>query len=380
MLRHDRARLITAAAGVAVATLLLLMQMGFQASLYDAAVRLLATFRGDLFLIHPTTTASFRPESFPRARAWQALADPAVLLAAPVQIGMATWRNPNAPGGADWEERRAIQVVGLDPELGAVAYPGLAGALEALRAPDKLVFDRLSIPSFGDVPALLAERGPFEATLGHRAVRVVGLVSIGASFGADGHVVMSAENFRRAFPARPPGVVDLVALRLRPGEEIAAAQVRLRALLPRDVLVLTHAELVAREKAFWQSESPIGVIFGFGVVMGLLVGLVVVYQILFSAVASHIPEFATMRAMGYAQGQLVRVVLAAALLLAVLGFGPGLLGAAWLYGQVSEATGLPLATTAERAALVFLLIFTICGAAGAMATFKLRQADPAALF
>ncbi|MBY0337147.1 MAG: ABC transporter permease DevC [Acetobacteraceae bacterium] len=377
MLRHDPARLGAALAGVAVAALLVLMQLGFQASLLDTAVRLLASFRGDLFLIHPTTTATFRPEPFPRARGWQALAEPEVLRATPIAIGMLTWRDPTHTGEG-WERRRMIQVIGLDLDQGAADWPGLGPIVHLLRAPDTLAFDAASTEVYGDVTTRLAAEGPFEAQLGPRAMRVVGTIRLGASFGADGNVVMSFENFRRVVP-RAPALADLVSLELQPGADARAVQARLRALLPRDVEVLTAAELVLRERRFWEAESPIGVIFGFGAATGLVVGLVVVYQILFSAVAAHIPEFATLRAIGYGMPRLLLVVMGAALLLAALGYVPGFAGAVWMYGLVGDAMGIPMIHTAERAMMVFALVFGMCGASGAMAAAKLRQADPAAL-
>lgn len=371
LLRHQPGKLLTAVIGVGFATLLVLMQLGFSASLFDSATNLLRNLRAELVLIHPRTTVSFRPETFPRARVFQALADPDVVAAHPVLITISTWRNPEN------HERRMIQLVGLEPAALEGIDPALA---QALGQADSIAFDRLSRPDFGDVPAWLERDGPFEATLGHRAVRVVGLVAIGASFGADGHALTSEQNFRRIAPERRLGVVDLGLLRLRPGADIGATQARLRAMLPPDVLVLTHPQLVAFEKRYWEESSPIGIIFGFGSIMGLVVGLVVVYQILFSDVTAHLAEYATLKAMGYSNFYLARVVLAAAAVLAGLGFLPGVALAWWAHGAVAGATGLPMVLSPERALLVLGLIFGMCGLAGLLAARGLRRADPAALF
>jgi putative ABC transport system permease protein len=187
-------------------------------------------------------------------------------------------------------------------------------------------------------------------------------------------------NFRRLLPERLPSNTDLVAIRLAPGADVAAAQARLREILPRDVVVLTQAELVAWERRYWEEATPIGFIFGFGSVMGLIVGMVIVYQILFSDIANHLREYATLKAIGYSNGHLARVVLGAALLLAVLGFIPGALLSAYLYQVVGEATFLPLAMDLERLLGVFGMIFTMCAAAGLLAMRKLRDANPADMF
>jgi putative ABC transport system permease protein len=375
-LRAERARLFSALAGVMFACVLVFMQLGFRAALFESATSLLSAMRAELFLMHPLTTASFRPEPLPRARAFQTLALPEVEQAVPVYLAQVSWRNPET--GA----RRMIQLVGFDMEAGAMRFPGLETVAEALKRPDTAAFDIRSRPEFGDVAGLLARSGgaPLKVEAGNREVEVVGLVEIGASFGADGNMITNEVNFRRLVPQRRASNTDLVALRLAPGADPIAVQARLREILPRDVVVLTHAELVAHERRYWEEATPIGFIFGFGSAMGLIVGMVIVYQILFSDIAAHLREYATLKAMGYSNGYLARVVMGAALILAGLGFVPGAALSAALYGLVGGATYLPLGMTLGRGALVFALIFAMCAAAGLLAVRKLRDANPADMF
>lgn len=373
-LRAERARFLSALAGVMFAAVLVFMQLGFRSALFDSATRLLAAMEAELFLMNPLTTASFRPEPLPRVRAHQALALPEVSQAVPVYMTQATWRNPEDGS------RRMIQLIGFDVEAGAMHFEGLGAIAPALRRVDTVGFDTRSRPEFGDVARIFAERGPFEIQVGNRMVEMAGLVSIGPSFGADGNLVTSEVNFRRMVPVREASNTDLVAIRLRPGADIAAAQARLRGILPPDVAVLTHDELVAHERHYWESATPIGFIFSFGSVMGLIVGMVIVYQILFSDIANHLREYATLKAIGYSDGYLARVVMAASLILAVIGFLPGAALCVWLYDEVAGATFLPLSMTFERAGLVFALIFGMCAAAGLLAMRKLRDANPADMF
>ena len=373
-LRAERARLLSAIAGVMFACVLVFMQLGFRAALFDSATALPQAMQGELFLMHPQTTALFRPEPLPRVRAWQTLALPEVAQAVPVYLAQTTWRNPEDGS------RRAIQLVGFDTEAGAVDFPGLALLVDALKRPDTMAFDDRSRPEFGPVAAILARDGPFRAQVGNRLVEIVGTVSLGASFGADGNGVVSETNFRRLVKERQASNTDLVALRLRPGENPLAVQRRLRDLLPADVVVLTQPELVAWERNYWETATPIGFIFAFGSLMGLIVGMVIVYQILFADIASHLSEYATLKAMGYSNGYLRRAVLAAALILAGLGFIPGILASAALYDTVAGATFLPLGMTGDRAIMVFALIFAMCVVAGLLAMRKLRDADPADMF
>jgi putative ABC transport system permease protein len=372
-LRAERARLISAVAGVVFACVLVFMQLGFRTALFESASSVIAAMQGELFLMHPLTTASFRPEPLPRVRAWQTLALPEVRQAVPVYLFQSTWRNP-ATG-----TRRTVQLIGFDTESGAMDLPGLRPLVEALKQPDTLAFDRRSRPEFGPIEAMFNRDGPFQVQVGNRDMRMVGLVDIGASFGADGNAVTSELNFRRII-GRDPAMTDLVTIRLQPGADIAATQQRLRALLPPDVMVMTYDELVAHERDYWDNATPIGFIFAFGSLMGLIVGMVIVYQILFSDIANHIREYATLKAIGFSNGYLTRVVLGAAAILAVLGFVPGLLASSWLYGVVGEATFLPIRMELERGLTVFGLIFGMCAVAGVLSVRKLRDANPADMF
>ncbi|MGE0416654.1 MAG: ABC transporter permease DevC [Acetobacteraceae bacterium] len=373
-LRAERARLLSAIAGVMFACVLVFMQLGFRSALFDSATSLPRAMQGELFLIQPLTTALFRPEPLPRVRAFQTLAVPEVAQAVPIYLAQGTWRNPVTG------VRRAIQLIGFDTEAGAVDFPGLSRLIPQLKRPDTIAFDSRSRPEFGPVPALFAEHGPFKVQIANREVEIVGIVELGASFGADGNAVMSEVNFRRLVKERQASNTDLVALRLVPGADIKAVQARLTALLPPDVRVLTHPELVQWERDYWEKTTPIGFIFAFGSLMGLIVGMVIVYQILFADIASHLSEYATLKAMGYSGGYLSRMVLAAAAILALLGFVPGLLASAGLYDLVAKATLLPLRMDLSRGFLVFGLIFGMCAFAGLLAMRKLRDADPVDMF
>ena len=373
-LRAERARLFSAIAGVTFACVLVFMQLGFRSALFDSATALPQALRGELFLIHPLTTALFRPESFPRVRGYQTLAIPEVAVAVPIYLAQAIWRNP--VNGS----HRAIGLIGFDTEAGAVSFPGLAPLIPALKRPDTIAFDWKSRPEFGPVPAMLAANGPLRVQIGNREVEVVGTVALGASFGADGNAVMSEINFRRIAKSRDPSNIDLVALRLRPGADPIAVQRALTALLPGDVKIVTHAELVGWERNYWENATPIGFIFAFGSLMGLIVGMVIVYQILFADIASHLAEYATLKAMGFSAWYLRFVVMGASAILAGLGFVPGILASAGLYDVVATATLLPLRMDVSRGAIVLALIFAMCTSAGLLAMRKLRDADPADMF
>lgn len=373
-LRAERARLITAVAGVMFATLLVLMQLGFRAALFQTAVALPQAIQGQLFLINPLTEALFRYEPVPRVRAYQALAVPDVAEAAPIYLAQEPWRNPVTG------THRVIQLIGFNARTNAIAIPGLARLTDLLTQRDTVAFDSLSRPEFGPIARLLADHGSLNAELADHEVTVVGTVKLGPSFDADGNVVMSQTTFRHLVPGNPESDVALVALRLNPGADVARVRTRVKALLPHDVLVLTHPELMRREKLYWDKATPIGVIFAFGSLMGLMVGMVIVYQILFTDVSSHLRGYATLKALGFSHHYLQFVVLGEACILACLGYVPGLVAAAVLYRYVGQAAHMPLDLTGIRCGAVFAMILAMCVAAGLLALRKLREADPASVF
>jgi putative ABC transport system permease protein len=105
-----------------------------------------------------------------------------------------------------------------------------------------------------------------------------------------------------------------------------------------------------------------------------------VYQVMAGDVGHRLGEFATLKAIGYGNGYINRVVLQQALLLAVAGFVPGLLGAWLVYGATRHFAHLPLEMTWQVAGLVLGLVVVMCTVSGFLALRKVRAADPADLF
>ncbi len=373
-LTHDKVRLLTAIAGVLFAAVLVFMQRGFEDALYDSATAIQLKTRGDLFLVHRQSEALWRTTNFTRRRLAQALALPEALGTSALYVGQAAWKNP-------WNRtNRTILVLGFDPDDPLLMLPELTAARALLTQPDVCLFDRYSRPEFGPVAQALAGGGTLHVEVNNRRIAVAGVVQLGASFAADGNLITSDRNFLRLFPGRSESAIDVGVVRLRPGADVAAARQRLATLLPEDVMVLDYPGYVAWEKRYWQSGSPIGFIFTFGTLMGLAIGMVIVYQILFTDITNHLPEYATLKAMGYTDAYFLWVVFGTSAVLAILGYIPGLLLALGLYQLTENATFLPMNLYASKAAAVFALILAMCVAAGALATRKLRAANPADIF
>lgn len=374
-LMREKIRLLVALAGITFACILMFMQLGFQDSLLESAIRFHVALKGEIFLVSPQSNALIAMNTFSRRRLYQALGFEGVRAVSPVYLGFALWKNPET------RRTRSIFVVGVDPSADLVDLPGLTpGELEEIKKADVVLFDRRSRSEFGPIAKWFEAGQEVVTEVGNRRVRVGGLFEMGATFGADGTILTSDLNFLRIFPQREPGLVDIGVVQLQPGVDPKPLLDQMRALLPKDVRVLSRAEFIDMERSYWEEGTAIGFIFGLGVAMGFIVGIVIVYQILYTDVSDHLAEYATLKAMGYTDTYLLGVVLQEALLLAVLGYIPAFALAVLLYDLTANATLLPIAMTFNRAMLVLGLTVSMCFISGAIAVRRLRAADPADIF
>jgi putative ABC transport system permease protein len=359
---------------VTFAVVLVFMQVGFQDALFQSAVTVHRHLRADLVLINPHSSILALPKTFPRRRLYQALGFAGVESVHPVYTAILRWKNPVTT------TTREMFMVGVNPAADVLAMPEMAAGRRLIRYPDVVLFDEASRPEFGPIAERVKAGEEVGTEANQHRVLVRGLFHLGTSFGIDGTIVTSDLNFWRIFPARPPGALSIGLIRLQPGTRAETVRDALAAHLPRDVLVLTRQQYIDREVDYWATATPIGYVFTFGVIMGLVVGAIIVYQILFADISDHLPEYATLKAMGYTNRYLAAVVLMEALLLGVIGFVPGLGVCWWLYGVTRTATMLPMQITVARGLLVLGLTVVMCWVSGSIAMRKLRSADPAEVF
>ncbi len=374
-LKREKLRLLAAIAGVTFGVVLIFVQLGFQEALFASSVRYHNTLGYDIAIVSPKTDFIVQPVSFPRNRLLQVKGFDGVEHVTPVYLGQARWRNPFAPA-----ETRSIYVVGFDPLAKGFADLFAAPLIEEIKKPDRVLFDIASRPEFGPVAEHVEAEGDLRVEVNDRSVDVVGLFELGTSFGIDGSLITSDLNFRRLFPGRTASHIDLGLIHIAADADPEALRDQILETLPRDVEVLTRGDFVQREVDYWNRSTPIGYVFSFGVVMGLVVGMIIVYQILFSDVQDSLREYATLKAMGYTHGYLVALVLREATLLAVFSYVPAFVLSMLIYQQAGAATHLPVAMNAPRALVVFGLTLFMCCASAALAIRKLRSAQPAEIF
>jgi putative ABC transport system permease protein len=373
-LTYSKTRVMVAIVGVGFANILMFMQFGFQDALLTSATVVQRHLRGELVLTHPSSQTMSSLNPFPRRRLSQVEAVEGVHAVKPMYVDVTTWKNP-------WDRStRGILTMGLDPTRPALELPGVREHLGSLKMADVVLFDAHSRPEFGPVASTLSQGTEVIAEMAQRRITVIGLFRLGASFSADGNIITSDLNFLRIFKHRHKSAVDIGVVELDPEADVGVMKQRLQACLSEDVRVLTRDEFARLEGRYWEESTGIGFIFGQGVILGFIVGLAIIYQILYTDVAHHLSQYAALKAIGYTNTYLLRVVFEEAFLLALFGYVPGL-AAAWGFFQIAQgATGLPMAISAYRAVMVLILTVAMCSLSGTLAIRKLRTADPASIF
>jgi putative ABC transport system permease protein len=366
MLVRDPGRLATAVGGVAFAVLLMLVQMGFRHSLLDSAGAMVAALDGEIFVLHREKEYSLARDSIRLPRLYQSMAAPGVATAYPVWVALGFWKN--LENGV----QRPVRIIGVRPEDPVFRLPEIRSQAAALARPDTALLDSRSRAYFG-------RRTPGPAQVERESLDVIGTFAMATDLDADGNIVVSDETFRRV-SGEGTDSIEMAVVTTVPGARAADVKAALRSVLPGDVAVYTRDEIEALDRDYWDTGTPVSVVVLIGMIMGLLVGIVICYQILFTEVTDNLAEFATLRAMGYGPAYLITVVLAEALLLPLVALVPSLAAGAALYAGLASATGMLLALTWPRAAFVSVVTVGMCAAAGLVALRKVFEADPAELF
>jgi len=373
-LTHKPMRLLAALAGVGFANVLVFFQMGLSGALYDSQKRPIQQINGQLVLVPRRYTNLGEPLNMPRAQLVRALGVQGVKAVTPLYVAKIDWIN------RDTRQKKQALLFGVNPDNPALRLPVLQEQRTLLQRPNSVFFDRSSKSAAGPVADTLASGQIYTTELRGQTAQVVGTFNLGLTFAADINLITSSSNVQTFLPELNNDDIQLGVIQLEPGVSVRRVQATLEHFMEPSVQVLTIPQLLDREVAHWRRNTSFGLIFNLGVLVGLAVGAIIVYQILYSDVGDHLGEYATMKAMGYGDGFVVGIILQESLILASLAFVPSVLVSMGLYQVLLRSTGLLVTMTVGRAGLVFALTLVICAASGWLATGKLRRLDPAEVF
>jgi putative ABC transport system permease protein len=368
----NKPRLLRSSGGIGFAVLLMLMQLGFDRAFFNASLELIRRFDGALFLESASKYRFATRDPFPSEDLDNARGVPGVASVAPLY---ADWQNVFWKNPFDGKSFR-VRVLAFDPDHPVLSLPALEGNLAALRDPNAVLVDRRARRFLG------MSKGPAEAALNGDSVHIVGSFALGPDFENDGTVVVGAKTFGKLLPnpLGGPPEVELGVVTLAPGSEPGAVQKALAAALPAQIAVLTKPQLIELERKFQADVSSAGPIFAMGTLVGFVVGMLISYQIIYTDLSDQLPQYATMKAMGYKTRYLVRVVLEQAALSALAGWVPAWLVSLLLFRIIGAVALLPLGMTVELTFLSLALTLGMCLISAVLAVRRVIATDPAEVF
>jgi putative ABC transport system permease protein len=372
-LTHNRTRFAAALSGVAFANVLVFVQLGIMNSMGAATLRPYDFFQADIMISAGDANALADGGNVARQWLLQALADPDVADGMGLFLANVPWDRG--------EKDISLTTFGVDPAKPFFISPEIGGDLNLLQVQDAAILDRLARGLGKDEAASIRPQTPLSFETQGRTLSAYATFAGGGGFGGDGYMLVSDQTFLSLFPSRSSTAPDHILLQLRPGADVQAVVARLKTLISDPGLrIRSYADAAQEDLRYQQTRRPTGIIFGFGVLIGVLVGLVIVYQVLSTDVADHLREYATFKAMGYGPRFFLGVVFEEALVLGIIGFIPGLIVGTTILTLMGKITTLPLAMTPAMALSVFLGTIAFSALSGAIATRRLAAADPADLF
>ncbi|HEY1796093.1 MAG TPA: FtsX-like permease family protein [Stellaceae bacterium] len=368
ILAHEKGRTVLAVAGVFIAILLVFVELGFFVAVPRGGMLVYDHLRFDLLLCSTDYAFQAEPGQFPRVRLAEAAKVPGVAQATPLYFAGAKWQEPR--GGY----RLDAFLIGFDPAAHPFAVPDIERQGATLARPDTILVDGASRSIFGPLTA------GTEILLDNRKATIGGDYRLGTGFLGMAVAVMDEANFFRLLAPRPADAVNLGLITVTPGADVQKTADALARALPNDVRVFTRPALTEHEDTYWTTRTSVGLIFGSGLIISFIVGIMVLYQTLATQIARHLPEFATLKAIGYTDAYLATVVMVEAAMIVFVAFVPAAVAAVAIYAQIRSATLLPVDMTAPNLIAVLGAALAMSAASAFLSLGNLRRADPADVF
>jgi putative ABC transport system permease protein len=368
ILTYDKRRTALALIGIFMAILLVFVELGFFYAVPRGGLLLYDNMSFDLLLTSDQYEYQAQPGAFRLSQLQAVRSSPDVEEATPIYFGFAKWKSGQR---GLWPD---VFMIGFDP-AGHIFIPdSINRQTTALDRVDTVLVDSSTRPIFGPLGT------GRDVEIDDRKVTVGGQYVLGTGFMGLGVALTSTPNFARLFPQRGSGMVNLGAIRLKAGVDPARAAGDLQKLAGAGTRILTRQELNAHETAYWTTRTSVGIIFGSGLLISLVVGIMIVYQIVSTQVGRQLPQFATLKAIGYRNRSLAATVSAMSLLIVIAGFIPALAAALGLYSLIRQETLLPVMMSEMRLLAVFAAALGMAVISALLSVWVLQRADPADVF
>lgn len=381
---EDFARFVVAQAGIMFAVSLVSIQTGIFNGFSRSTALLIDDAQADLWVSSDQMLHFELTLPMPYERVAEIAAIAGVEQAEPLILRSGVWRDA-------LDNIAPVRIIGFDPDSELFAPANFRdGSLSELKEPYTVLIDEsnqdsLNVPYVGSVVEMAGIR-----------TKIVGIVSGTQSIASSAFVFTSLES-ANAFgvsqlttdpapfssldpPALTPAdLISYVLVKASPGEDLTQLKQRIEDTFP-DTRIYTRSEMAQKTRNYWQQRTGIGFILGLGAAVGVIVGVVVVSQILYSSVSDHIKEFGTLKAMGASDWVIYRTIVEQALWMAVLGYLPGM-ALCWAVSTWTlSSQGILILITPTTAIAVFGLTVVMCVGSALFAIQKVNRVDPAVVF
>lgn len=401
---EDIPRFLVAQAGIMFAVSLVTIQTGVLSGFIRSVGVIVDHAKADIWVANQDMVQLELTLPMPAASLNQAKRVAGVDRAEPLVMAGGTWRSPSG-------EINLVRVFGFEPEGQLFNDFNLTqGNVSNLKQPysvmvDESITDSLGVQQINDT-----------ATLGSLGLKVVGFTKGAQSITSSPYLFTSVENakafstagltanlncrlqagdflctnvYQRSPNANPTATkptplsatdpISYILVRAKSGEDLEALKQQLEKALP-GTRAYTQVEMASRTRDFWVRRTGVGFILGLGAAVGVIVGVVIVGQILYSSVSDHMKEFATLKAMGVSDKVVYGIIIRQALWMGVLGYLPSLALCLGLGAWTFQTQGIMILITPLTAAGVLGLTIFMCVGSAIFAIQKITRVDPAIVF
>lgn len=139
--------------------------------------------------------------------------------------------------------------------------------------------------------------------------------------------------------------------------------------------ILTKIEYSNISTNYWMKRTGLGISFGASTLLGLVIGIIIVGQILYTFVLDRLDDFATLKAIGASELQIYSILFIFGLFLSLLG---SIIGLFFVFViQLCFSTPLTLIIIPWKVSLCsFLLITLMCFIASLLPYYHIHKTDP----
>jgi putative ABC transport system permease protein len=362
---HDRLRFAATIIGIVFSMVLVTVQMGLFVSFRHMVTTMIDHAPADLWVMPLGTKCFEDPALLDERERFRALSVAGVADAAPVLVSFAQWRVPS--GGTT-----PVLLIGSERNaLSLQPWNIVAGDIRDLSVPDTIAIDQSYFERLGT--SGLGENVEIRNLKAKVRVVTKGIRSFTTT-----PFVFTPLDRARAYAGISASQATYLLVRLGPGADLESVRTRLNASLAK-AEALTPDAFRSRSRSFWLFGTGAGAALFAGALLGMIVGIVIVSQTLYSSTKEFSNEFATLRAIGSSSRYIYAVIVIQALLSAVIGFG---IAAAigWVIVTTTADSALPVLIPSSLLASLFLLTVTMCVLSAMAAIVHIMRTDPAVVF